>query len=107
LNGRRETNLRSVLGWLARLERNESPVADSEELEPDHRARERIYLGLRRISGVSRQQFREQTGMELDAICGPAIQEQTRRGLLDDDGSRITLTREGRFVADRVVMEFL
>ncbi len=107
LNGRRETNLRSVLGWLARLERNESPVADSEELEPDHRARERIYLGLRRTSGVSRQQFREQTGMELDAICGPAIQEQTRRGLLEDDGSRITLTREGRFVADRVVMEFL
>jgi oxygen-independent coproporphyrinogen-3 oxidase len=103
----RETNIRSVLGWLSRLERNESPVADSEELDPAHRARELIYLGLRRNIGISRSGFRERTGRELDEVCGPALNEQINRGLIDDDESRICLTREGRFVADRVVMEFL
>ena len=107
LNGRRETNIRSVLGWLARLERDESPVADAEELDPEHRARELIYLGLRRIRGISRKSFHEQTGFELDELCGPALREQTQLGLLDDDGSDVRLTLEGRFVADRVVMEFL
>ena len=107
LNGRRETNIRSVLGWLARLERDESPVADTEELGPEHRARELIYLGLRRIRGIARKSFFEQTGFELDKLCGPALREQTQLGLLDDDGSHVRLTLEGRFVADRVVMEFL
>ena len=107
LNGRRETNIRSVLGWLARLERGESPVADSEELEREHRARELIYLGLRRIHGLDRKSFHEKTGFELDELCGPALKTQVKLGLLDDDGVRVCLTLEGRFVADRVVQEFL
>ena len=107
VNRRRETNIRSVLGWLARLERDEPPVADSEELDSQHRARELIYLGLRRIRGIDRKSFFEQTGFQLDELCGPALREQTKLGLLDDDGSHVRLTLEGRFVADRVVMEFL
>ena len=107
LKGRRETNIRSVLGWLGRLERDESPVADSEELDVQHRARELVYLGLRRNAGVSREAFRERSGFELDDLYGRVIRKQTNLGLLDDDGSRICLTFEGRFVADRVVMEFL
>ena len=106
-NGRRETNIRSVLGWLSRLERNESPVADAEQLDPAHRARELIYLGLRRTEGISRATFRERTGFELDDVCGPALDGQKKLGFIADDGSCISLTREGRFVADRVVMEFL
>ena len=107
LNGRRESNIRSVLGWLARIERNESPVADAEELEPLHRARELIYLGLRRNTGINRSEFRKRTGFELNAICGDALNQQVKLGFMDDNGSEIRLTTEGRFVADRVVMEFL
>jgi oxygen-independent coproporphyrinogen-3 oxidase len=107
INGRRETNIRSVLGWLARIERGESPVADSEELDATHRARELIYLGLRRTQGISRDWFARRTGVELDALCGSALSEQCRRGFIEDNGIRVCLTTEGRFVADRVVMEFL
>jgi len=107
LNGRRETNIRSVLGWLNRIEQGESPVADSEELGATHRARELIYLGLRRNTGIERQAFRDRTGLELDDLVGSTIREQKKLGLLADDGLRICLTAEGRFVADRVVMEFL
>ena len=107
VSGRRETNIRSVLGWLARLDRNETPVADSEELDVDHRARELIYLGLRRCRGISRDEFRKRTGLELDDLCGKAIHEHQTLGLIEDDGLHIRLSREGRFVADRVIMEFL
>lgn len=107
LGGRRETNIRSVLGWISRLEQQQSPVADAEELVPEHRARELIYLGLRRMKGIARETFRERTSLELDAVCGTALQEQTRLGFLSDDGQQIRLTREGRFIADRVVSEFL
>lgn len=107
VDGRRETNIRSVLGWLARLERNESPVADSEELDPRHRAKELVYLGLRRTAGIQRTDFFDRTGIELDQLYGAILSEQVRQGLLDDDGLTIKLTQQGRFLADRVVMEFL
>jgi len=107
LNGRRQTNIRSVLGWLGRLERNASPVADSEELDAEHRARELIYLGLRRNIGVNRAAFRDRTGFEIDELCGESLNQQIRLGLLEETDSFIRLTPAGRYVADRVVMEFL
>lgn len=107
LNGRRETNVRSVLGWLSRMEQGLSPIADAEELEPLHRAHELLFLGLRRCDGINRADFRRRTGLELDEIAGAAIAENTARGWLVDTGSAIRLTHEGRFVADRVVADFL
>lgn len=107
LNGRRETNIRSVLGWLARLERNESAVADSEVLEDEHRSRELIYLGLRRNVGINRAKFLTKTGHDLDILVGEQIRRQVELGAIDDDGTNIRLTQQGRFIADRVVMEFL
>jgi len=106
-HGRRETNVRSVLGWLSRLNRGLSPVGDAEELEPEHRARERIYLGLRRLEGIGRDDFLEQTGFCLDQLAGNAVADNVRRGWLSDDGQTIRLTRDGCFVADRVVSDFL
>ncbi|MBC8115536.1 MAG: radical SAM family heme chaperone HemW [Candidatus Saccharimonas sp.] len=107
LNGRRETNLRSVLGWLAKLERGESPVAEAEELEPAHRARELLFLGLRRTEGIRREDFQRRTGFTLEAIAAPAILANVERGWLVDEGDGIRLTNSGRFVADRVVADFL
>ncbi|MDZ4689330.1 MAG: radical SAM family heme chaperone HemW [Planctomycetaceae bacterium] len=107
VHGRRETNIRSVLGWLSKLERNESPVGDAEELAPEARARELIYLGLRTSHGVRGDEFRERTGFVLNDLVGDAIRSQQVLGLLDDEGDAIRLTREGKFVADRVVLEFL
>lgn len=107
VEGRRETNIRSVLSWLTRMERRESPVADVEELSLSHRARELIFLGLRRCAGVDRSDFRRRSGFELNAIGGSAILENVKRGWLVDMGTGIQLTREGRFVADRVIADFL
>lgn len=105
--GRREMNHRSVTTWIRRVLAGESPIAEVDELDPEHRAREAILLGLRRITGVDRAAFMKHTGYELDDLAGPAIARHTRHGLLDDDGAVIRLTREGRFVADSVMTEFL
>ena len=107
VHGRRETNIRSVLGWLARLEAGQSPVADEEELTSEHRARELVYLGLRRNRGVEREPFHARTGFDLDQLFQQPIRQQSEMGFLLNDEKGIRLTKEGRFVADRVVMEFL
>jgi oxygen-independent coproporphyrinogen-3 oxidase len=107
VNGRRETNIRSVLGWMERLERSESTVVEAEELDADHRARELIYLGLRLIEGVEFADFRQHTGRELRDFARDAITKTTSLGWIEATNSHLRLTREGRFLADRVVAEFL
>lgn len=107
LNGRRETNIRSTLGYLARLSRGLSPTAEVDEVSAEVRARERIFLGLRLNRGLARRAFHQQTGFDLDQLAATAIRNCVQTGWLEDDGERLRLTREGRFFADRVAMEFL
>jgi oxygen-independent coproporphyrinogen-3 oxidase len=107
VNGRRETNIRSTLGYLARLQRGLSPAAEVDELDAEGRARERIFLALRTTAGLSRRTFQQQTGYRLDELAADAIDRHQTAGWLEDDGDVIRLTREGRFVADRVMADFL
>ena len=96
-----------LYGWLNRLERGESAVADSETLDPRRRAHELVYLGLRRNIGINRIAFQARTTFSLDELCGDAIQKQMELGMVEQVGGYVRLTAEGRFVADRVVMEML
>ena len=63
VGGVRETNQRSTIGYLDSVLRGQSPVAEREELSADARARELLVFGLRRIDGVSRQDFYHRTGI--------------------------------------------
>ncbi len=107
LGGVRSTNHRSVFTWIKRIVAGESPVAEAEELSPEGRAREAIFVGLRRTAGVDRTAFRETTGFDLDILAGGTIGAQVASGLIEDAGDAIRLTREGRFLADGVIAEFL
>jgi oxygen-independent coproporphyrinogen-3 oxidase len=107
INGVREANHRSTTTYLKRVLAGESPVDDREELAPEARARELLVLGLRRMEGVSRGEFRARTGMDIDGLIASPRQEYLDLGLLSDDGERIQLTREGLFVSDAIWPELL
>ena len=107
LRGRRETNVRSALGWLKRLQQQESPVADIDELDELTRARELAFIGLRVREGVDLDAIRQQTGIDLAVVAAEAISLNRHRGWLEQNGSRLRLTGEGVFVADRVAADFL
>jgi oxygen-independent coproporphyrinogen-3 oxidase len=107
LDGVRSINHRSVFTWIKRLRAGESPAAEVENLPPEARAREAIFVGLRRTAGIDRKTFRQDAGFDLDRIAGDTVKSQTTLGLLEDTGTHIRLSREGRFVADSVIAEFL
>jgi oxygen-independent coproporphyrinogen-3 oxidase len=107
VQGRRETNVRSVFGWLERIERGESPVAETEQLDPAHRARELIYLGLRLVEGIAFADFQRRTGFDLKTWADAAIRKMHANGWIELTGTHLRLTREGRFLADRVATEYL
>lgn len=107
LRGRRESNHRSTTTWIKRVLAGQSGIAMSEELTPEHRAREAIVLGLRQLDGIRRDEFRTLTDFDLDSLAGDTIQREVAAGRIEDFGDGIRLTHEGRFLADPVMIAFL
>ena len=107
VGGVRETNHRSTTTYLKRVLAGDSPVAERERLDPERRARELLVFGLRRLDGVRRQEFAEQTGFEIDTLVGGPLQKFVELGLLSDESGRIQLTRAGLLVSDAMWPEML
>ncbi len=107
INGRRETNHRSVTKYLQRIANGQSPVAESETLAPEDAARERLVFGLRRLEGVSLAEFQRETGFEITKLVGPAMERFVAMGLLEIHDGRLRLTRDGLLVSDSIWPEFL
>jgi oxygen-independent coproporphyrinogen-3 oxidase len=107
VDGVRETNIRSTLGYLQRMEKGESPVAEREVLDAEQRARERLVFGLRRLRGVQKGPFAATTGFEIGQLAGPAIARFIAAGMLEEAEGAIRLTREGLFVSDALWPDLL
>ena len=41
-----------------------------------------------------------QTGFDLDMLLGEVIRDLVRKGLLENDGRNVKLSRSGKYVAD-------
>ncbi len=107
INGRREMNHRSTTTYLRRVLAGESPIAETECLDPADRARERLVFGLRRLEGVDRGSFLAATGFTIDSLVESPLAKFSAAGLLRDDGQRVQLTRAGLFVSDSIWPHFL
>ncbi len=107
VGGRREMNHRSTTTYLKRVLAGQSPVAESETLDAEDRARERLVFGLRRMEGVERAGFVSQTGFGIDELVGEELRSLVAQGLLVEDGQRVRLSRRGLFVSDAIWPRFL
>jgi oxygen-independent coproporphyrinogen-3 oxidase len=105
--GRREVNHRSTTTYLHRVLSGQSPVAESEELAPEDRARERLVFGLRRLEGVERAWFERETGFRIEQLVGHILPDLLTRELLRWKNNHLQLTRAGLCVSDAIWPHFL
>jgi oxygen-independent coproporphyrinogen-3 oxidase len=106
LEGTRSLNVRSLEGYLNRALAGQPTEFQSETLPPRERALETIGQNLRRAEGVNRVAFREQTGYDVDALVGPAVNRHVEWGTIAADEQGFRLTRRGKCVADVVIQDF-
>jgi oxygen-independent coproporphyrinogen-3 oxidase len=107
VNGCRQVNHRSTTTWINRVLRGESPVAESESLGDEDRARERLVLGLRRLAGIDFDQFERDCGYRVDNLVGGALEKHLALGTLIVRDRRLRLSREGLFVSDAIWPDLL
>lgn len=88
------------------LEGNFEPQ-EREVLERKAQMEEFAFLGLRMMRGISRKQFAENFGVEIEAVYGDVIQKMIKLGLLEQQAGNIFLTEEGISVSNYVMSEFL
>jgi len=96
----RITNHRSPHTWIRLLLAGCDPEGDREAMTAEEAARERLVVGLRRREGVERAAFEAASGFSLDRIAAAAISDWKTAGFVEEDGSRLRLTREGLLVSD-------
>lgn len=81
--------------------------AFEEKLEPAAKARETLVMGLRRLAGWGRAEFRAATGFDYDELRGPEIARLAAAGLLTVEPDRIRLADDALFVSDAVFAELV
>ncbi len=107
IDGRRETNHRSVTTYLNRVLSGQSSVAEVETLGPEDAARERLVFGLRRLEGVQLDDFARDTGFTVRQLAAGPLDRIIDNGLLAIIDGRLRLTRAGLMISDSLWPELL
>jgi oxygen-independent coproporphyrinogen-3 oxidase len=102
LNGKRFWNVKHPTAYRERLEANQSPIMDSEQLTLEEMENERVMLEIRLLRGLEKSSLTSASLARLESYLtgGQISQEQWDQG-------RISLTISGRLMADRIVREIL
>jgi oxygen-independent coproporphyrinogen-3 oxidase len=107
VEGRRELNKRNTADYVNTVLAGRSPTFQSECLPPEESARETAAVQLRRVAGIVRRRFHEQTGYAIGDLTAGRTGTFAAGGLLEDDGTAVRLTRRGRCLADTVVVKLV
>lgn len=107
VGGRREVNHRSPTTYIRRLLEGRSATAESDPIDRETWARERVAFGLRMIEGIDLQVIAAETGFGVEQQFAAVIERFCDGGFLAREGNRLKLTERGLVLSDPIVSEFL
>ncbi|MHC4661467.1 MAG: radical SAM family heme chaperone HemW [Planctomycetota bacterium] len=103
---RRWKNIMDVEKYCRRLEDGKSPCGRGEKLTGKRRTGEVLMLALRERRGITENEFRERTGMDLKSRYGEQLKSYRDMKLLSWSNGRLKFTSRGMEVADTILAEF-
>lgn len=109
LNGLRFENTRDweeyLYGWkpgaVTEIRKNQVPDTLRSRME------EFMFLGLRRMEGVSKLEFAERFGSDIEEVYGSVIQTYVEQGFLAWKQEKLRLTEQGIDVSNYILADFL
>lgn len=107
LPGKRTGNIRPLPAYVKQAMKDGNPVLNTETIGLKERIEEQMFLGLRKLAGISRHIFQEKLGLEMDTLYQTEINQLIQKGWLADDGDRIRLTDQGLLFGNEVFEKFL
>lgn len=80
---------------------------NQEVLDQRGQMEEFMFLGLRKMGGISKEKFCREFGMEFDQVYGAVSQELVKAGLLCIQGDKVFLSKRGIDLSNQVFVEFI
>lgn len=106
-HGERFKNVNLPARYIAQINETQTAVASRETPDRGQRMGEAVMLGLRLRDGLNLNTFAKQFGIAFQETFGGPVARLAGMGLLEINGGRAVLTREGLFLADSVIVEFI
>ena len=106
-NGDRTKNTNLPSRYIARINKSKAAVESRETPDRRQRMGEAVMLGLRLRGGLSLSQFKKQFGITFQEAFGETVSRLEKMKLIELRDDRAALTREGLFLADSVIIEFI
>jgi oxygen-independent coproporphyrinogen-3 oxidase len=107
LPGKRYGNLRPLPAYTKQAMKDGKPILHTDEIGLREKIEEELFLGLRRMQGVNKLEFKEKFGFSMDKYYRSAIEELVERDWLLETDKDIYLTDEGKLLANEVFEKFL
>ncbi len=107
MQGVRYSNHGPIKKYIETVEKGERPIVYQHDVTEAERKEEQMFLGLRKVEGVSSIIYEKKFGETISATYRTVIERLVVDGLLEQDTSGIRLTRKGRFVGNEVFQQFL
>ncbi|MDN4074820.1 radical SAM family heme chaperone HemW [Fictibacillus terranigra] len=107
VNGKRMANAGPLKKYMALIDETGFPYVHSEKLTASAKMEEELFMGLRKMDGVSDARFRQRYGTSMFTVFGPQIDALLVKGWLKKSGDKVSLTKEGTFLGNEVFQEFI
>ncbi|GAA0602075.1 radical SAM family heme chaperone HemW [Virgibacillus siamensis] len=107
LPGRRTGNIRPLPAYNKKAMSDGKPILSIEEIGLKEMVEEEMFLGLRKLSGINQQHFRDKFGFSCDSLYGGAISSLVKKGWLAEQQGNYCLTDDGLLFGNEVFAEFL
>ena len=107
VNGERIANYGPLKKYMEPLQKNELPRMSVHTVPLHERMEEEMFLGLRKMAGVSLERFKQRFGQDcLDVFSEQIYLLRSRQLLIVKDG-RIMLTQQGKLLGNEVFQSFI
>lgn len=103
---RRWANQRDIARYIAAIDANESPVAQTWELCEHDRRSEKIFLGLRLMKGISLREYEISFGEDIREKYRNDFERFLEAGLIEEQNDFLRLTRTGALLSNEVFSAF-
>ncbi|MCB5955107.1 radical SAM family heme chaperone HemW [Enterococcus sp. CWB-B31] len=103
----RYRNFGPIQHYLEPLRKDNLPVLEREELTLNNQIEEEMFLGLRKLAGVSKKRFEEKFNTSIEKIYGSVVQELVQAGLVIENPDSLQLTAKGLYIGNEAFEAFL
>ena len=107
IDGERYSNAGPLKKYMSPLSEGKLPIFEKHSVTKKEMMEEEMFLGLRKISGVSIEHFQQKFSIHPLDVFKQSINEMVDKGLLQVKNDKILLTDRGHYLGNEVFQAFL